>query len=233
MVGKGGDLVARRIPPYAPVIRYLRESHRLSRAEFAGRLGLPDYYVGYFEDGYRFPRPRQVEQIARVFGWKPFEFALLADVDIPYPDWPALSDLPAWLRLARQWVEVADAIARYATARWLADHPDWLERYRQQHPDLADQVDRYGFVAIYGAVRQDWQAWGLPDGRSVLPEDYAGFLQALAPDPNRPARTDPVRAADARPPFWDRLDDRERAAIETIARGLIRERGETPSEGPA
>lgn len=225
--------MARRIPSYAPVIRYLRETHRLTREELAGRLGLPDYYIGYFEDGYRFPRPRQVEQIARVFGWGAFEFALLADVEIPYPDWPALGDLAGWLRLARQWVDVADAVLRYATARCLRDHPVWLAHYGEQHPSLSDQLQDYGFVAVYGAVRQDWQTWGLPEARSTLPVDYEGFLAALRPDPHRPAVSNPPRAPTVGPVFWDRLDDRERAAIETIARGLIRERGGLSSDGPS
>lgn len=210
--------MARRTPTYAPVIRYLRETYPMTRAELAKRLGVPDYYVGYLEEGYRFPRPPQVESLARIFGWSAFELALVADVDIPYPDWPRLTDVDAWFRLANQWVAVADAIHRYGIARTLYRHPEWIDLLSQEHEELLPLVSNYGFVAVYGFVRRQWQTLVPHKTRMTPPASIDEVLQAIVGGGD----SRPIATANDNPAWWDRLDPKDRATIDALAQSLLR-----------
>jgi transcriptional regulator with XRE-family HTH domain len=202
--------MARRTPRYAPAIRYLRRESGLTAAQLASRLGVPDYYVGYLENGYRWPRPPMVRALAAIFEWEPFELALLADVEIPYPDWPAGDDLDGWRQLARDWTRIADAIARYTLARELFAHPDWQTRL---DPALPADVAEFGVVACYGWIRRRWVPYE-PHPARLNPPDSAEALQdALA----RGAAGDPVVIE---PPFLAGLSPRDRATVEALAESL-------------
>lgn len=211
--------LARKTPQYAPVIRYLRESHQMTRAQLANRLAVQDYYIGYMEDGYRYPRPRQVLILSRVFDWPVFELALLTDVEIPYPNWPSLGDLPSWLALANQWIEIADVIHRYTLAQSLFREHAWLSRLYQQEPTLQSEVDTYGFIALYGFLRDRWEALAIPLGRQAIPTSLEDVLTALStsatPDQGAPT------TIDATPKWWKNLTPRQQQALESMALTLV------------
>lgn len=213
--------VARRIPAYAPVIRYLRESRGLTRRELGQRLAVPDYYVGYMEEGYRYPRPRQVAQLSQIFGWSEFEIALLADVEIPYPDWPKLTDLQAWMGLANQWLEVVDTIHRYAVAKAIMQEPTWLEPIAQGNPQLAEAIREYGFVALYDHVRSQWHALRPHPARAELPSSLEQALAAIAAPPGAFVQASPAHPA---PEWWLRLTPQDQATVAAVAEGLLRAR---------
>ncbi len=213
--------VARKIPAYAHVIRYLRESHQMSRQQLASRLAVQDYYIGYMEDGYRFPRPRQVQMLSHIFHWSPFELALMADVEIPYPDWPGLDDLDAWLNLAHQWIGIGDVIHRYTFAKTLYIHPNWLEDLYQISPELRQTVTEYGFIAVYGLVRDRWHALSVPSTRERLPQSLDDILQAFMNDPAKGAAIQ----EESMPKWWYGLTARQKAAVQTIAVTLAHDPG--------
>ncbi|MCL8207703.1 MAG: helix-turn-helix domain-containing protein [Actinomycetia bacterium] len=200
----------RRIPPYAPVVRYLRLQAGLSPQELAGRLGVPEYYVGYLEEGYRWPRPPMLRALAETFGWMPFELALVADVEIPYPDWPKTTDLDAWRRLAREWTGVLDAITRYTLARELAAHPDWQA---QLDPALPEATAVFGVVACYDWLRRRWTPYEPHPTRLSPPQSAAAVLEALAAG----AAGAPVVVE---PDFLAGLSPEDRRTVETVARSL-------------
>ncbi|MBX5466398.1 MAG: helix-turn-helix domain-containing protein [Firmicutes bacterium] len=212
----------RRVPTYAPVIRYLRETQGMTRRELGQRLGVPDYYVGYMEEGYRYPRPRQVTQLSQIFGWSPFEIALVADVEIPYPDWPALGDLAGWQRLANEWWAIVDAIQRYTVAKAIFSTPDWLHTLTRREPALGEAVDRYGFVALYGFLRQRWQSLRPHPGRTALPTTLDEALAAV--EAPQGSWSVPGPPEEALPPWWRRLTESEKATLAAVADGLLRAR---------
>jgi transcriptional regulator with XRE-family HTH domain len=211
----------RRVPPYGPVIRYLREMAGLSEAELGARIGETDYYVGYLENGYRSPRPHQVERLARAFSWEVFELALLADVAIPYPDWPRLEDLDGWRTLARQWSAVVDAISRYALARNLLAHPDWQAAL---DPELPGRAREYGLVACYDWVRARWAPYAPDSSRLTAASGPESIRQALASGGSR-------GPAMAEPDFLRGLTAAERATVETVARSLRQQRSDHRPDG--
>jgi transcriptional regulator with XRE-family HTH domain len=217
--------MARRTPPYAPVIRYLRERHGLSRSQLAHRLGVPEYYVGYLEEGYRHPREPQLRALSRIFQWSVFELALLADEPIPYPDWPARADVAGWLRLGSEWAAIVEDIQRYAVTRALFDHPDWVERLRAEDAALAQALDRFGLVALYGWVRERWTPLAVPAARLRPAASLAEALEAIAAAPAPPPRPAPQL-----PPWWEALTPDEQATVETVARGLVAARTAQPPE---
>lgn len=204
----------RRLPPYGPVIRYLRESAGLSEAELGARIGEADYYIGYLENGYRSPRPHQVERLARAFAWEAFEFALLADVEIPYPDWPRLDDLDGWRTLSRNWARILDAVSRYALARELFGKPEWQAVL---DPALPARTEQYGLVACYDWIRARWEPYAPHPARLEAASGPEAILHALraggqhAPIP-------------AEPDFLRGLTATERATVETVARTLRQQR---------
>ncbi len=208
----------RRIPTYAPVVRYLRYLSGLSAVEWGRRLGVPEYYIGYLENGYRWPRPPQVRIIAGIVGWDPFELALLADVEIPYPDWPAPQNLDAWRALAREWVGIADAIARFTLACQLAAEPDWQAAL---DPDLPGAADTFGRAACYGWLRQRWTPYAphplrLTAARTA--DDVRSAVEAGAG--SGPAVVEP--------PFLHGLSTHDRAAVEAVAESLKRQHPPDP-----
>ncbi len=213
--------LARKTPLYAPVIRYLRESHQMTRTQLANRLAVQDYYIGYMEDGYRYPRPRQVLILSHVFDWPVFELALLTDVEIPYPNWPRLEDLPSWLALANQWFQIADVIQRYTLAQSLFREPTWLSRLYQQEPSLKSQVDAYGFIALYGFLRDRWESLSIPTGRQALPTSLDDVLNALGAS-DRPEQIPPI-TIDATPKWWKSLSPRQQQALESMALTLVQD----------
>lgn len=211
--------LARRTPVYAPVIRYLRETAELTRRELGIHLGLPDYYIGYMEDGYRYPRRQQVDTLARIFHWSPFEFALLTDVEIPYPDWPRLDHLEEWFRLANQWMEIVDAIERFAVAKVISSHPEWVDQLCVDEPALRERIADYGFIALYGFIREKWRPLVPHPSRTALPTDWSSALAAVtAGSALQSATPRPL------PHWWEELTPADRATLETVARGLIKER---------
>lgn len=205
----------RRMPTYAPVVRYLRHTSGLPAAEWGRRLGVPEYYISYLENGYRWPRPAQVRIIAQIVGWSAFELALLADVEIPYPDWPPPAELARWRQLAREWVDIADAVSRFALASQLAGQPDWQAAL---DPALPALVGEFGRAACYGWLRQRWTPYAphplrLTDARSAA--DVRAAVEAGAAA--GPALMDP--------PFLQGLSPQDRAAVEAVAESL---RGRPP-----
>ena len=204
----------RRMPPYGPVIRYLRESRGMSQQQLAVRIGEADYYVSYLENGFRWPRPQQLERLARAFAWEVFELALVADVEIPYPDWPRLDDLAAWRKLAHDWTTIVDAITRYVLARELFQHPDWQEDLDHALPPL---VHQYGFVACYDWIRRQWMPHRPHPARLAAVHNLDDFRQALA--------TPTAGAEDIKEPgFLEGLTAADRAAVEAVARSLKAQR---------
>jgi transcriptional regulator with XRE-family HTH domain len=205
--------VPRRIPPYAPVVRYLRHQSGMTAVQWGQRLGVPDYYVSYLENGYRWPRPPMVRAIAGIVGWEPFELALVADVEIPYPDWPATSRLEEWRQLARDWTAVADAVARYALARQLQDERGWQA---ELDPDLPADVDDYGLVACYGWLRARWTPFRPHECRLTAARSAADIRAAVGAGAGAgPAVVDP--------PFLAGLSAADRAAVEAVAHSLRRQ----------
>lgn len=200
----------RRIPPYAPVVRYLRLRAGLSPQELARRLGVPDYYVGYLEEGYRWPRPPMLRALADAFGWMPFELALVAEVEIPYPDWPKVADLDGWRRLAREWTGVVDAVTRYTLARELAARPDWQA---QLDPDLPEATAVYGVVACYEWLRRRWTPYEPHPTRLSPPQSAADIRDAVQAG----AAGAPVLVE---PDFLAGLSPDDRRTVETVARSL-------------
>jgi transcriptional regulator with XRE-family HTH domain len=202
--------MARRTPAYAPVVRYLRQAAGMTVADLARRLGVADYYIGYLENGYRWPRPPLLAALARAFGWEPFELALVADVEIPYPEWPGLHDLDGWRRLAHEWSAVVDAITRYALAREVLAHPEWPAAL---DPDLPAAVAEYGLVAVYAWIRARWvPATPHPDRLRApeTPDDVRAALAAGA------AGAPVVRE----PAFLEGLSPQDRATLEAVAESL-------------
>ncbi len=212
--GGGRPIVPRRMPPYGPVIKYLRESHHQSQAQLGLRIGEADYYVGYLENGFRWPRPQQLERLARAFSWEVFELALVADVEIPYPDWPRLDDLPGWRKLARDWAGIVDAVARYTLARELHAHPDWQQIL---DPTLADLVRQYGLVACYDWIRRRWVPERPHAARLEPVHSLEQFREALDPPLAGP---EVIRE----PAFLEGLTAADRAAVEAVARSLKAQR---------
>lgn len=213
--------LARKTPQYAPVIRYLRESHQMTRQQLANRLAVQDYYIGYMEDGYRYPRPRQVIMLSRIFDWPVFELALMTDVEIPYPNWPSLHDISSWLTLANQWIEIADVIHRYTMAQTLFQEPSWLSRLYQQEAGLEAEVQDYGFIALYGFLRDRWQPLAVPASRQVPPTSLDDIIHALNGSP-LPQETPPT-FVDAAPKWWKSLTPRQQQALEAMALSLIQD----------
>jgi transcriptional regulator with XRE-family HTH domain len=204
--------VPRRTPPYAPVIRFLRREAGLTPAELGRRIGVPDYYVGYLENGYRWPRPPMAAALARAFGWEPFELALVADVEIPYPDWPRLDDLDGWRRLAEAWTQVADAVARYVLARELHARPDWQAALDPELPPLAQE---FGLVACYAWIRRRWVPGPPIAARLTVPSGPDAILAACA----NPGTGAPVVVE---PDFLQGLSPKDRATLEAVADSLRR-----------
>lgn len=204
----------RRVPPYGPVIRYLRLKAGLSERELGSRIGEADYYVGYLENGYRAPRPQQVERLARVFSWDVFEFALLADVEIPYPDWPRIDNLPGWRVLSRTWARIADAVSRYALARELAVRPDWQAAL---DPGLSEAAAEFGLIACYDWIRERWEPYA-PDPSRL---DAATGPEAIRAALSAGGRHEP---AVVEPDFLRGLTPAERATVETVAESLRQRR---------
>ncbi len=213
--------LARKTPHYASVIRYLRESHQMTRQQLANRLAVQDYYIGYMEDGYRYPRPRQVIILSHVFDWPVFELALLTDVEIPYPNWPSLHDLSGWLALANQWIEIADVVHRYTLAQSLFAEPTWLSRLYQQEPDLEAQLRDYGFIALYGFLRDRWQPLAVPALRQALPTSLDDIVNALSVTTHLDRTPPPV--VESAPKWWKSLTPRQQQALEAMALTLIQE----------
>ncbi len=209
--------LARKTPQYAPVIRYLRESHQMTRHQLARRLAVQDYYIGYMEDGYRYPRPREVIMLSHIFDWPVFELALLTDVEIPYPNWPSLQDLSGWLDLANQWIAIADVIHRYTLTKTLFGEPTWLVRLYQQEPSLEARIQVYGFVALYGFLRDRWHPLSVPTSRQTLPSSLDDIINAWGP------HQIPASTGDSAPQWWKRLTPRQQHAVETMALTLIHE----------
>ncbi len=200
----------RRVPPYGPVIRYLRLKAGLSERDLGSRIGEADYYVGYLENGYRAPRPQHLERLARVFSWDVFEFALLADVEIPYPDWPSLDDLDGWRALSRAWSRIADAVNRYALARELILHPDWQAALDD---GLTEQAGEFGLVACYDWIRDRWEPYAPDPSRlqsATGPEAIRSALQAGVSH-ERAVRD---------PDFLRGLTPAERDTVKTVAESL-------------
>lgn len=210
----------RKIPAYAPVIRYLRETANLSRQELGTRLGVADYYIGYMEDGYRFPRKNQVDALSRIFQWSPFEFALLTDVEIPYPDWPRLDRLDEWFKLANQWTDIIDTIQRYAVSKAIYDRDDWRDALYAAEPELSNAVAEYGFVALYGHIRQNWRPFVPHPDRESVPESFERVRAALEAGANFQS----IQPKTTMPLWWEELSVDDRMTIETVAKGLIKER---------
>lgn len=206
--------VARKIPAYAPVIRYLRETHHMSRQQLASRLAVQDYYIGYMEDGYRYPRARQIQMLSHIFQWSPFELALLTDVEIPYPDWPPLEDLSGWLALASQWISISDTIHRYTLAKSLMAHPTWLQDLYRVEPALEEALKNYGFVAIYGYLRDRWQPVKIPVARTTLPHSLQDVIDALSIDASTLSSS---AVSENMPKWWKRLSARQKSAVEAVA----------------
>lgn len=200
----------RRIPPYAPVIRYLRHCSGWTESQLAKKIGVPDYYVGYLENGYRSPRPDLIRSLAAAFGWLPFELALMADVEIPYPDWPSLTDLEGWRRLAQEWIGIADAITRYVLARELTSQPGWQAELDSELPPL---VDQYGLVATYDWLRRRWVAHEPHPLRFASSTSPQALMAAASAGSTR-------RPATVEPDFLDGLSPADRTTVEAVARSL-------------
>ncbi|CAB1128905.1 putative HTH cro/C1-type domain-containing protein [Candidatus Hydrogenisulfobacillus filiaventi] len=205
--------MARRLPPYAPVIRFLRQARGLSPEELARRIGQPDYYVGYLEEGYRRPRLPVLEALAAAFGWHPFELALVAEEPIPYPDWPASAATAEWTRLADEWATVVDAIDRYVTARALLEHPEWWEEVGAG-PEVRARAQAWGLVAVYDWLRERWQPLGRPAARQRVPAGPADIRARLEAGPLPPAAPEPL------PPWLAGLPERQRRLLARIAGAL-------------
>lgn len=200
----------RRIPPYGPVIRYLRTTAGLSEAALASKIGQPVYYVNYLENGFRWPRPPLLRALAEAFDWDPFELALLADVEIPYPDWPRLDDLGAWRKLATDWTRITDAIARYALARELFLQPAWQARL---DPDLPMTVEQFGIVACYEWLRRRWTPYAPHPSRLRAPSTAEDLVEAAAAGA---AGTPVVKEPD----FLQGLSAHDRATVQAVAESL-------------
>jgi transcriptional regulator with XRE-family HTH domain len=200
----------RRTPAYAPVIRYLRRESGLTATQLGQRLGVADYYVGYLENGYRWPRPQMLLSLAAVFSWHPFELALLADVEIPYPDWPALDNLDGWRQLARDWTAITDAVTRYALARELFMHPDWQAAL---DPALPGDAEAFGLVACYGWIRRQWTPFEPHPARLESPTGPDSIREAIqAGAAGAPVVVEPA--------FLTGLSPQARAAVEAVAERL-------------
>lgn len=200
----------RRIPPYGPVIRYLRTAAGLSEAELAVKIGQPVYYVNYLENGFRWPRPPMVRALADAFGWEPFELALLADVEIPYPDWPRLDDLGGWRKLASDWTQVTDAITRYTLARELFLQPAWQATL---DPSLPASTEQFGIVACYGWLRGRWTPYAPHPSRLKAPSSPADVAEAAEAGVQG---TPVIREPD----FLQGLSTHDRATVQAVAESL-------------
>ena len=131
-------------------MRYLRHTSGLSAAEWDRRPGVSESYVSYWEHGHLWPLSAQVRVMAPTVGWSAFELALPADVGIPYPVSPPTQDLPRWRKLARDWVHVAEALARFLACQ-RASEPD---RRAAPDPELPRRVEDVGRTACCGWLRQ-------------------------------------------------------------------------------